>query len=106
MQIALSLGPNQKEASLVGAYNMNGWAQAVRNCPTMATRYPDWANTLEHTMGWIVLTYRRTDPTRLNPAPRYSYVGGRKLHMRTHTHHNLMAYSPILSTQRHPVYQY
>ena len=51
VQTALSLGPNQKDASFVGAYSMNGCAQAVRNCPTIATRNPDLEKTLEHTIG-------------------------------------------------------
>ena len=51
VQMALSFGPNQKEASLVGAYSMNGCPHAVRNCPIMATRNPDLEKTLEHTMG-------------------------------------------------------
>ena len=68
VQIALSLGLNQNEASLVGAYSMKGWAQAVRNWPTMATRKPDLSKTLEQTIGWRVLMYRRMEPERLkNP---------------------------------------
>ena len=55
MQIALSLGPNQNEASLVGEYKRNGWAQAVRNWPIMATVNPDLEKTEEQTMGSRVL---------------------------------------------------
>jgi hypothetical protein len=55
VQMALSLGPNQNEASLVGEYKRNGWAQAVRNWPIMATVNPDLEKTEEQTMGSRVL---------------------------------------------------
>ena len=51
VQMVLSFGPNQREASLVGAYSRKGWAQAPRNWPIMATKKPAMSKTLEHTMG-------------------------------------------------------
>ena len=72
VQMVLSFGPNQREASLVGAYSRKGWAQAQRNWLIMATKKPALLKTLEHTMGSIVLNHLSTAPTRLKVAPRYS----------------------------------
>ena len=51
VQMVLSFGPNQREASLVGEYSRKGWAQAQRNWLIMATKKPAVSKTLEQLMG-------------------------------------------------------